>query len=698
MRKLWKPLSIVAGLLLLLTYLWVQSRTSDLALRARMQEGLQALQLHDAELTRDVLLVRAGLLAHYDSLAATGEKLSGVLKTLRQESASASGRMAGTIGAHVDDLAEALQQKLILVEYFKSDNAVLRNSSTYFAYAGQRLGVRVGVEATVAAEVATLSHAMLRFMQTPEPSARQDTADALTRLAPLAASRRDLQALAAHGALILDVLPEVDALLRRIVAAPTATRAAALEDAVLQYSTRVEARAQVFRLLLYLVAIVLLGYLVYQFVRLQAGARALRGAYTDLQHEIAERRQAAAALRASEERFRAITESANDAIISADGSGRIVSWNARAEAIFGYHADEVLGAPLTRLIPPRYHSTHWQRFAEWSASGQSALAGKTVEFAGVRKDGSEFPLEISLSTWSTAQGKYVTGMVRDLTARKQLEETTRQQELQLIQANKMTALGTLVSGVAHEINNPNQLVLTSSKVVADAWDDALPVLDAHGKTAGHFTLSGLPYGEMRDTISTLVRDMHDSARRIERIIADLRDFVRPPASRASGLFQVNDAVQRALRLLAHLIRKRTQHLHVDLSSDVPALPGDAQHVEQVVVNLLTNALEALPDRNRGVLIATALDVGDRSVVLAVRDEGVGIPKEHLARLCDPFFTTKQDSGGTGLGLAITASLVRELGGRLTFSSELGQGTSARVRFPAHPEQPVTAGRTGASAE
>jgi signal transduction histidine kinase len=225
-------------------------------------------------------------------------------------------------------------------------------------------------------------------------------------------------------------------------------------------------------------------------------------------------------------------------------------------------------------------------------------------------------------------------------------------------------------------------------VVADAWDDAVLVLDTHRETAGNFTLSGLPYAEMRDTISTLVRDMHDSARRIERIIDDLRDFVRPPASGASNLFQVNDTVERALRLLAHVVNKRTQQLHVRLSPDLPALPGDPQHVEQVVVNLLTNALEALPDPNRGVWVTTWLDAGDQSVVLEVRDEGVGIPREHLARLCDPFFTTKRDSGGTGLGLAISASLVRELGGRLTFSSEPGNGTSARVRFPfSNPSRP-----------
>jgi PAS domain S-box-containing protein len=260
------------------------------------------------------------------------------------------------------------------------------------------------------------------------------------------------------------MLQQVDALLRQIITTPSTARVEALHDAVLQYAHRVEARAQGFRVLLYLVAVILLGYLLYQYARLRAHARALRRANADL--------------RASEERFRAITESANDAIISADSAGNIVSWNTRAEAIFGYKAAEILGAPLTRLIPTRYQTAHRQRLAHWATTGASHLVGTTVEFSGMRKDGSEFPLELSLSTWSTVHGHYVTGMVRDLTAQKQLQETTRQQELQLIQANKMTALGTLVSGVAHEINNPTQVVLMHTRVLANAGDDAVDILDA----------------------------------------------------------------------------------------------------------------------------------------------------------------------------------------------------------------------------
>jgi PAS domain S-box-containing protein len=682
---MWKPFLIVASLLLLLTYLLIQSRSRDLAQRARLQEAVQMLQLHDTGLTRDVLLARAGLLPNYDSLPRIGQELSRTVVVLRTESAMISGA-APEMGQHVEALAAALQQKLTLVEYFKSDNALLQNSLTYLTYAGQTLGTRVEAEPAVAADLAALSHLLLRFTHTPELSVGKEVEAALHRLSNTPHFPQDLHTLVAHGRLIVEVLPQVDALLRQIIAAPTAAHAEALQDALLQYANRVEARAQQFRVLLYLVGVILLGYLLYQFARLRANAQDLRRANADLQREMGERQQAVAALRASEERFRAITESANDAIISADSSGNIVSWNARAEAIFGYPVEEILSTPLTRLIPARYHTAHVQHFTQWSVTGSSRLVGTAVEFTGLRKDGSEFPLEISLSTWSTAHGNYVTGIVRDLTAHKQLQETTRQQKLQLIQANKMTALGTLVSGVAHEINNPNQVVLMNARVLAKAWDDAVEILDTYERENGGFSLGGLPYTEMRDTIPMLVRDVHDGALRIGRIIDDLKDFARPRMRGAHTVLQMNDAVQRALRLLAHMLKQRTDHLHVDLAQGLPSVRGDAQHIEQVVVNLLTNALEALPDRRHGVTVTTAFDTVERCVLLEVRDEGVGIPPEHLARLCDPFFTTKHESGGTGLGLAITSSLVRVHGGRLSFASEPGQGTRALVTFPCCDEE------------
>jgi PAS domain S-box-containing protein len=682
MRSAWKPLLVVIGLLLLITYLFVRSRSQDAWARVGMHEALQALQLHDAELTRDVLLARAGLLRNYDSLPRTGQKLHVAVAALRTGSATATDSLGEDVAKRVESLAGALEQKLQLVEHFTSDNAVLRNSSTYFTYSAQHLSRQLAAEKPVTDEITALSQAVGRFMHAPDPGSAQQAEQTLDRLSGRSRFRRDeLPALLVHGRLIVQMLPQVDGLLRQIIASPTAARAESLQDAVLRYSHQIEARAQVFRALLYLVAVVLLGYLLYQFGRLRAGARALRRANDEL--------------RASEERFRAITESANDAIISADASGRVVSWNARAEALFGYTPDEAVGMPVARLIPTRYQASHAPYFTQWRIGGPVRAPGQTVELVCLRKDGREFPAEISLSTWSTAQGPHVTATVRDLTARKQLEETTRQQELQLIQASKMTALGTLVSGVAHEINNPNQLILTNTRVLADAWSDAVQILDAHAQERGDFSLGGLAYDEMRKTALTLTHDIHASAVRIDRIINELRDFARPRGTGALGLFDVNEAVQRALRLLAHPISRRTHHLHVDLAPALPAVRGDAQQIEQVVVNLVINALEALPDPTRSVTVQTLLDAAARGVTLEVRDEGVGIPPEQLARVCEPFFTTKQASGGTGLGLAITASLVRGHGGRLTFTSQPGRGTCARVTLPlASPPDPAVGDADG----
>ena len=195
------------------------------------------------------------------------------------------------MGQHVEALAAALHQKLTLVEYFTSDNAVLRNSLMYLTYTAQTLGTRVEAEPAVAADITALSHALLRFIHTPERAwaTRSRQCSGASHSAPFP---QDLHTLVAHGRLMVEVLPQVDTLVRQIIAAPTAAHAAALQDAVLQYATRAEARAQRFRVLLYLVAVMLLGYLLYQFARLRAQARDLRRANADLQREMGERQQA----------------------------------------------------------------------------------------------------------------------------------------------------------------------------------------------------------------------------------------------------------------------------------------------------------------------------------------------------------------------------------------------------------------------
>jgi signal transduction histidine kinase len=144
---------------------------------------------------------------------------------------------------------------------------------------------------------------------------------------------------------------------------------------------------------------------------------------------------------------------------------------------------------------------------------------------------------------------------------------------------------------------------------------------------------------------------------------------------------LNDVVDRALRLLGHVIQKRTDVFNVRFAERLPSVMGNPQQMEQVVVNLVMNALEALPGRDHAVEITTAFNAERRAVLFVVRDEGVGIPGEHLSHLGEPFFTTKEASGRTGLGLAITSSLVRSYNGRVEFLSEPGKGTRAVVILP-----------------
>ncbi len=286
--------------------------------------------------------------------------------------------------------------------------------------------------------------------------------------------------------------------------------------------------------------------------------------------------------------------------------------------------------------------------------------------------------------WSKTLHKRVaertTALAQEVAERnKALDELKRHQD-KLIQADKMASLGTLVSGVAHEINNPNGLLLLDIPVLKRVHDDAGEILETHFQEHGDFMLGGVPYSEMREEIPRILDEMQDGAQRIKRIVNDLKDFARKDMGQKT-LIDLDAVVRTALRLVDPTIRSSTNHFQTALHGSLPSVLGNGQRLEQVVVNLVLNACQALPDRECGVFIGTSYQQGEGVVRVQVTDQGVGVAEEHLPYLMDPFFTTKRDSGGTGLGLSVSAGIVEEHGGTLQFSSVAGSGTTVILSLP-----------------
>lgn len=270
----------------------------------------------------------------------------------------------------------------------------------------------------------------------------------------------------------------------------------------------------------------------------------------------------------------------------------------------------------------------------------------------------------------------------DIIARQLAEQEAEQHRCQLVEADKLASLGILVAGVAHEINNPNNFIAMNAPLLQRIWQDASAILDCHLEGRGDFPVGGLPYRDLRRYVPELLAGITGGSERITQIVRNLNDYARQNVADMNQVFDLNEVVEAALALLASPLKKATHHLEVNLAPGLPPLKGHFQRVEQVVINLLQNACQALTLPDCGIRIGTEHDSEQNQVILKIIDQGPGITAQDLKRIQDPFFTTKRERGGTGLGLSVSAGIMEEHGGRLFFSSQLGQGTTARAIFPA----------------
>lgn len=266
---------------------------------------------------------------------------------------------------------------------------------------------------------------------------------------------------------------------------------------------------------------------------------------------------------------------------------------------------------------------------------------------------------------------------------------TAKMEQELVQADKMISLGILVSGMAHEINNPNNSIMLNASILKETWENILPIIDRFYEEKGDFAVGGLQYDEIRRGVPELFSGIEKGAKRIRNIVRDLKDYSRSEASEIGSDVDINEVLRSALALVKNMIKNCTRNFSVEYGDDLPLIQGNVQRLEQVVINLIQNGCQALPDRKRGLRVTTFYDDESGHVAVKVEDEGRGIPYDALPHIMDPFFTTRRGEGGTGLGLAVSAKIVREHGGKIEVKSQPGKGSTFKILLPTQKKKRLT---------
>lgn len=428
----------------------------------------------------------------------------------------------------------------------------------------------------------------------------------------------------------------------------------------------------------------------------------LREANLQLDAELSERKVAEQALQDSEERFRGIASVAQDAIIMMDAAGNISFWNPAAEKIFGYCPDEAVGRGLHDLIAPeRFRAAFRCGFVRFSQTGEGMAVGKTLELSALRQDGSEFPVELSLSAICLHGAWSSVGIIRDISARKRQEaelqenferlQTLNSQlanaQNQLLQSEKMASIGQLAAGVAHEINNPIGFVSSNLGTLRSYVDDLLCIIQAYGKADG--LLAGHPEIHaaietlkdradlefMSQDIQFLLTESRDGIDRVTRIVQNLKDFSRIDCTDWE-LFDLEHGLDSTLNIVSSQITSKA--VVVKDYGGVPPIAGLGSQLNQVFMNLLINAAQAIEAHGTITLRTGATDT---KVWIEIADTGKGISPENQKRIFEPFFTTKAIGQGTGLGLSLAYSIIQKHHGRLAVVSEVGAGSCFRIELP-----------------